>query len=216
MAAGGLAAGSDAETDNPPPELELLDWRRRVLELYAEVRAAADPEAGHGLWRAGRDWLFQHHSQSPLATADPLRRNGIPYWPYDPSQRFELPLLPNLEPAEVSMPTGGDGVTSMRRIGYIQVPPPFDATLDVWWLSHYAGGLFLPLRDGSAGETSYGGGRYLLDTAKGADLGASDDGLTVDLNFLYHPSCRYSSAWICPLAPAGNVVTAPINAGERL
>ena len=63
---------------------------------------------------------------------------------------------------------------------------------------------------------SYGGGRYLLDTAKGADLGGTDGSLVVDLNFLYHPSCRYSDSWVCPLAPAGNTITAPVRAGERL
>jgi uncharacterized protein (DUF1684 family) len=207
---------STAGPDRQPAEVELLDWRRRVLALYAEVRAADDSEIGHGQWRAGRDWLFRHHPQSPLPEDDPLRQSGIPYWPYDPTLRFELALRPHLEPAEVSMPTGSDGTTSMRRIGYIHLPPPFDTSLDVWWLSHYAGGLFIPVRDGSAGDTSYGGGRYLLDTAKGADLGGSAGGLTVDLNFLYHPSCRYSSAWICPLAPEGNLVAAPIEAGERL
>jgi len=40
--------------------------------------------------------------------------------------------------------------------------------------------------------------------------------LVIDLNFLYHPSCRYNPAWQCPLAPAGNTVAAPIRAGERL
>jgi uncharacterized protein len=38
----------------------------------------------------------------------------------------------------------------------------------------------------------------------------------VDLNFLYHPSCRYSSSWVCPLAPPGNTITAPVRGGERL
>src|SRR5215468_5313366 len=38
----------------------------------------------------------------------------------------------------------------------------------------------------------------------------------VDLNFLYHPSCRYSDSWVCPLAPAGNTIAAPVRAGERL
>ena len=63
---------------------------------------------------------------------------------------------------------------------------------------------------------SYGGGRYLLDTAKGADLGGSFSTLTLDLNFLYHPSCRYNPRWVCPLAAPGNTVAAPIEAGERL
>ena len=61
----------------------------------------------------------------------------------------------------------------------------------------------------------YGGGRYLLDTAKGADLGGTARTLAVDLNFLYHPSCRYSDAWQCHLAPAGNTITVPVHAGER-
>ena len=74
----------------------------------------------------------------------------------------------------------------------------------------------MPLRDGTAGETSYGGGRYLLDTAKGADLGGGPDTLVIDLNFPYHPSCRYSPDWQCPLAPEGNTIEAPVRAGERL
>jgi len=75
--------------------------------------------------------------------------------------------------------------------------------------------------DSTAGDPdrtagSYGGGRYLLDTAKGADLGARDARLVVDLNFLYHPSCRYDDAWLCPLAPPENSVAARVEAGERM
>jgi uncharacterized protein (DUF1684 family) len=62
----------------------------------------------------------------------------------------------------------------------------------------------------------YGGGRYVLDTAKGADLGGRAGRLIIDLNFLYHPSCRYNDAWLCPLAPPGNTIRAQISAGERL
>jgi uncharacterized protein (DUF1684 family) len=98
----------------------------------------------------------------------------------------------------------------------VLLPAPLNATLDVWWLEQYGGGVFMPVRDGSAGFTSYGGGRYLLDSAKGADLGGSGGDLVVDLNFLYHPSCRYDPAWQCPLAPAGNTFAATILAGERL
>ena len=123
-------------------------------------------------------------------------------------------LLP--EPLHLSLSTGADGTTSLRRIGRIDLPSPLNATIDVWWLDQYGGGLFLPLRDGSAGDASYGGGRYVLDTAKGADLGGARGALIVDLNFLYHPSCRYSDAWTCPLAPAGNTIRTPVIAGEHL
>ncbi len=196
-------------------ELELADWRRAVAELYSSVRKEADPATAHRLWRAGRDRLFRSHPQSPLPQGDPLRATGLPSWPYDPGLRFELPLEP-ATPHGLAVPTDGDGLTRMQRIGHVRLPAPLDTTLDVWWLHQYGGGLLLPVRDGTAGTTSYGGGRYLLDTAKGADLGGHDDLLVIDLNFLYHPSCRYDPAWQCPLAQPGNTITADIPAGERL
>ncbi len=196
--------------------LELADYRRRVSELYAAVRAAGDPADGHALWRAGRDELFGKHPQSPLPADDPLRGTGLPYWPYDPALRWTLPLRAPREPVSLALPTDNDGTTEMTLAGHVELPAPVAATVDVWSLRQYAGGLFVPLRDGSAGHTSYGGGRYLLDTAKSADLGGDEAGLVIDLNFLYHPSCRYDSAWQCPLAPQGNTVSAVIEAGERM
>ena len=197
-------------------EAELADWRRQVSELYAAVRAQDDPERAHALWRSGRDALFRAHPQSPLPPGDPLREAGVPYWAYDPALRFELPLLPARGPEPLLAHVGGDEGTTLRLLGYVELPAPLSVTIGVWWLQQYAGGLFLPLRDGTAGETSYAGGRYVLDTAKGADLGGTASTLVVDLNFLYHPSCRYTSQWQCPLAPPANIIAAPVHAGERL
>jgi uncharacterized protein (DUF1684 family) len=199
----------------PFPDLELADWRRRVAALYAAVRDESDPQRAHALWRAQRDLLYQTHSQSPLHPDDPLR-SGLAYWPYDPSLRFELDLLPAESPEQIAMPTGGDEVTTLQLAGWLELPAPIEATIGVWRLAQYAGGLFVPLRDGTAGESSYGGGRYALDTAKGSDLGGGHGKLIVDLNFLYHPSCRYNDRWVCPLAPPANAVAAPVHAGERL
>jgi len=197
-------------------ELELVDWRRAMSELYARVRAESSPRAAHAVWRSGRDRLFREHPQSPLSKRDGLPDTGLPYWPYDESLRFELALTPTGSPKRLPLATGADGVTTLRSLGCVQLPSPLNARIEAWWLEQYGGGLFLPLRDGTSGETSYGGGRYLLDTAKGADLGSSGSKLIIDLNFLYHPSCRYSDHWQCPLAPAENTVTAGIRAGEKL
>lgn len=197
--------------------LELADWRRRVAELYAQVRAAAEPEQGHTLWRARRDELFRSHPQSPLGPDDPLRATGLPYAPYDPALRFTLPLLPAVQPdRRLGVDTGADGVTTLAPAGRVQLPEPLAGSLDVWWLEQYGGGLFLPLRDATSGQTSYGGGRYLLDTDKGADLGGTADEIVVDLNFAYHPSCRYDDRWLCPLAQPGNTLAAPVHAGELM
>jgi uncharacterized protein (DUF1684 family) len=196
---------------------ELADWRRRVAELYTQVRQDEDAAAGHAVWRAGRDELFRTHPQSPLRREDPLRRTGLPYGPYDPALRFVLPVSEPTDPdRRLELDTGGDGVTTLVPVGRVQLPEPLGGTLDLWWLEQYGGGLFLPLRDGSSGRTSYGGGRYLLDTAKGADLGGTADALVVDLNFAYHPSCRYDDRWLCPLAQPGNTIPAAVTAGERM
>jgi uncharacterized protein (DUF1684 family) len=193
--------------------LQLTSWRRSVARLYADVRALADPAQGHTLWRSGRDDLFRHHPQSPLTEDDALRETGLPFWPYDPALRFTLEL--NAAPQQqLVIPTSSDGDITMHRIGRVELPLGFG--LDVWWLDQYGGGLFLPLRDGTSAHESYGAGRYLLDTAKGADLGGDDRSIVVDLNFAYHPSCRYNYRWECPLAQDGNRTSIRVEAGERL
>jgi uncharacterized protein (DUF1684 family) len=202
-------------TDPAGSKLDLMDWRRRVAELYAAVRAASDPASGHEVWRRGRDDLLRSHPQSPLKQDDPMRETGVPVWPYDPALRWELPLEPAVDGELRLVNSANDGEIRMRLIGRIHLPAPIAGSLDAWWLEQYGGGLFVPLKDGTAGRSTYGAGRYLLDSAKGADLGGRDGTLVIDLNFAYHPSCRYDDRWQCPLAPPGNVVAAPVEAGER-
>lgn len=193
--------------------LTLLDWRRRVAALWTAARSSADPEAGWRTWRDGRDDLFAHHPDSPLDDAARTTFEGLPYAGYDPALRFEARLEPAAA-AHLDVPTAADGVVAMDRMGTVALGDL--GRVDVWWIGGYGGGLFLPLRDGSAGRTTYGGGRYLLDTIKGADLGGDGDRVVVDLNFAYHPSCTYDPRWSCPLAPDGNRLTASIDAGEQL
>jgi uncharacterized protein len=85
----------------------------------------------------------------------------------------------------------------------------------LYWLSGYGGGLFLPFRDRTAGGETYGAGRYLLDTIKGADLGMAGHRLILDFNFAYNPSCAYDPAWSCPLAPPENHLAIALRCGER-
>ena len=194
--------------------LTLLDWRRRVHALYAEVRATPDPAAAHAAWAAGRNALLASHPDTPLLPEDRPGFGGVPMAPYDPTWRFEVAVDTDVEPLRLEVPTATDGVVPFDRIGVVHLPDVGD--LDVWWLGSYGGGVFLPVRDGLAGTETYGGGRYLLDTVKGADLGGDARGgeLVVDLNFAYNPSCAYDPAWVCPLAPAGNRLATPVRAGE--
>jgi uncharacterized protein (DUF1684 family) len=91
--------------------------------------------------------------------------------------------------------------------------------LTVLGLIQYAGGLFVPFRDTTSGHETYGGGRYLFDTAKNTDglvleitTGSSD--VVLDFNYAYNASCAYSPRWACPLAPPENYLKVPVRAGE--
>ena len=46
--------------------LHLLNWKRRVFELYAAVRSSRDPRAAWHHWRELCDDLYRTHSQSPI------------------------------------------------------------------------------------------------------------------------------------------------------
>src|SRR3954465_15789074 len=188
--------------------LTLLDWRRQGARLYADVRAAPDPRIGHALWCRGRNRLFAEHPDSPLPAAARAAFAGLRVAPYDPALRFEVAVGTDVQPLHWEFATDGDGVVPFSRLGVARLPGLGD--LDVWWLESYGGGVFLPVRD--TADDTYGGGRYVLDTVKGADLGggAGRGLLVVDLNFAYNPSCAYSPEWTCPLAPAGNRLTVPL------
>jgi uncharacterized protein (DUF1684 family) len=193
--------------------LDVVDWRRRVFALYAEVRAMSDPRAAHEVWRRTRDDLFATHPASPLLEQDRRSFTGLPMAAYDADWRFEVAVR-RAEPARIEVQTGTDGVVPFERVGVVELPGA--GSVDLWRFASYGGGLFLPVKDASAGQHAgtYGGGRYVLDTVKGADLGSSGDSLVVDLNFAYNPSCAYDPAWACPLARAGNVVDVAIPVGE--
>jgi uncharacterized protein len=194
--------------------MTLLDWRRRVAAMYAGVRATAeqDPAGTAARFRSERDGLFRDHPQSPLAAAARRAFRGVLYWPHDPALRFEAEVeaLP-AEPVTATSLSGG--AFRLERIGRVRLPI---GDLEVYWIAVYGGGVFVPFRDATSGTETYGAGRYLLDTIKGADLGGSGDRLVLDFNYAYHPSCAYDPRWSCPLAPPANRLAVPVRAGERL
>ena len=192
----------------------LLDWRRRVAAIYAEVRSAPDPATAHQAWQAARNQLLATHPQSPVPPASRATFSGVPVAPYDPALRFDAQVDTSVASSRIEVSTGTDGIVPFERAGVVHLPGIGD--LDVWWLASYGGGIFLPIRDTRDDGATYPGGRYVLDTVKGADLGGSDGCLVVDLNFAYNPSCAYDPAWACPLAPRGNTVPVPVNAGELM
>ncbi|MHB8611658.1 MAG: DUF1684 domain-containing protein [Candidatus Dormibacteraceae bacterium] len=198
-----------------PGLLELVDWRRRVGDLYR----TSGPEALMR-FREGRDRLFKAHPQSPIEPDDRSSFAGLEYFPGDPAYRVGARFEAG-EGSELVIDTGGDdGAVQYRRAGHLVFRlHGMPCRLTVLSLLQYAGGLFLPFRDATSGRETYGGGRYLFDTAKDTDglvleitPGSSD--VTIDFNYAYNASCAYSPRWACPLAPPENYLEVPVRAGE--
>ena len=195
--------------------LELLDWKRQVFELYADVRAAGDPAAGWRRWRGVRDELFRSHPQSPLPEEARATFAGVPYFDYRPDLRVEATVEP-AEPERREIATSGEEPYAFTRFARATFElGALEQTLELYWLEGYGGGVFLSFADATSGKGTYGAGRYLLDTVKGSDLGEQDGRLVLDFNFAYNPSCSYDPRWVCPLAPPGNRLRVPVEAGER-
>ncbi len=185
--------------------LDLADWRERVAGLYL-----SDLEL-EGFRRA-KDELFATHPQSPV---DPAGFTGLRYFP--PAPQFIVEVALQAAEGSMEIDTGStDGVLTYTRAGVAQTP---FGPLTLWWLAAYGGGLFLPFRDSTCANESYGGGRYLTDTVKGTfGRGVTVLGpaaVRLDFNYAYNPSCAYSPQWSCPLAPAENQLAQPITAGEN-
>lgn len=190
--------------------LELLDWKRRVFALYAEIRAASDPEAAWRLWRSTRDDLVRSHPQSPLPGY-----TGLEYYDYDPAARV-IAELEDVEAPPAAIETSGPEPMLFTPFALARFELRGERlTLELDRLASYGGGVFLCFRDPTSGADTYGGGRYLLDTVKGADLGEEGGRLVLDFNYAYNPSCAYDPSWVCPLAPPANRLTMAVEAGEK-
>ncbi|AMJ62047.1 DUF1684 domain-containing protein [Bosea sp. PAMC 26642] len=194
----------------------LQDWRRQVVDLYAAIRALP-PAQGLAQWRTIRDRLFREHSQSPLSVARRAQFGGIGYFPHDPALRFEVGLAAAAGREAIRIEAGKDGTMTLLPYALTQgLAAPLGRELTLYWIEGYGGGTFLPFGDATNGDETFAGGRYLLDTIKGADLGRTPEGkLILDFNFAYYPSCAYSEAWVCPLSPFENRLPAAVRGGER-
>ncbi|NYI41320.1 DUF1684 domain-containing protein [Demequina lutea] len=192
--------------------MDVLDWRRRVAGIYRDVRAEPDAARAHQSWVEARLDLLATHAASPVPAAERAIFAGGRVAPYDAAFRFVVPVDTHIEPERREVQTGTDGVVAFERIGRVHLDG--FGSLDVWWLDSYGGGLFLPFRDATSGVSTYGAGRYLLDTTKGADLGGDASNLVIDLNFGYQPSCAYDEDWACPLPGVGNRLEAEVPVGE--
>lgn len=205
--------------------LDLYDYRRKVAAMYVERRdslqAGENVEMVWQRFRLRRDQLFRDHPQSALDEEQRRTFQGLKYFPYQSAFRVPAQIEADIEPGQLTVTMNAHEQMSMTTVARLRFTVQGqEATLMLYWINIYGGGLFLPFRDTTSPVESYGGGRYLFDTIKGSDflpVPGSDPqhAMLLDFNYAYNPSCAYNDHWVCPLAPAENRLTLAIGAGEK-
>lgn len=197
--------------------VDLLEWKHSIFDLYAGIRVAADPQSAWRDWRATRDRMYRDHPQSPIPADKRADFAGCPFYGYDPSWRTTA-VIEHADPTHQDVAVSSGGTFSFTRVGTARFRlQEAEHQLELFWNDGYGGGIFLAFTDQTSGSTTYGGGRYLIDTVKGADFGFDGEAGTVllDFNFAFNPSCSYDPQWACPLASAANRLPIPVTAGEQ-
>lgn len=72
-------------------------------------------------------------------------------------------------------------------------------------------GLFVIFKDPTAGDTTYGSGRFLWVEGRPK----ANEPFRLDLNRAYNPPCAFSEYTTCPLPPKQNILKVKIEAGEK-
>lgn len=188
-----------------------------LLLLATLARAQAQEQAwsdsSTAFW-ARTEAEFADSATSPLKPEDRAHFQGIHRFPYDPAFHVTARFTPARKTKAFTMKTTTDRRPRFLALGKLTftlqgrsctltvyqgaVPSPDPANANY---------LFLPFRDLTSGEETYGGGRYI-------DLpGPLKAEVDVDFNMAYNPYCAYNDRYSCPIPPPENVLEVPVRAG---
>lgn len=160
---------------------------------------------------------FLKAEKSPLTAAD---MSHLHFYPADENFKItaNFTKTKNAKPFEVTTSSG----SKKKYIEYGKATFTLrdtTCTLSIYTSSQlrrmpqYKDYLFLPFKDFTNGETTYGGGRYL--DLKTGDINTDTQTVVIDFNKCYNPYCAYqSTGWNCPIPPDENHLQLHIEAGE--
>ncbi|WP_435348320.1 DUF1684 domain-containing protein [Haloarchaeobius sp. HRN-SO-5] len=189
---------SDSEAG--PGDFDVDEWR---TELEAK--------------RAEKDEFFASHPHSPIPEAEREAFDGLEYFDPDPAFRVEatVTLVDEDDDSVYVMDTTTGGEQRYLKVAELT----FELDGGTYALGGYRQSgeeretLFVPFRDKTTGQQTYGAGRYMELEAEG-EL-EDGDTIPIDFNLAYNPFCAFNDAYACPLPPAENWLEALVEAGEK-
>lgn len=164
-----------------------------------------------------RDSLISQYRNTPNG---PLSKEDVEKLRfYPPNKAFhiqcEFEATPDTKPFEV--PTYNGSYKPYRQYGWAKFEwngKPLRLavyqSMQTPSLPQYQDYLFLPFKDLTNDESTYGGGRYI--NLKLGDIQSNK--IWIDFNLAYNPYCAYSDGYNCPIPPVENHLDVAIEAGE--
>jgi len=164
--------------------------------------------------REQKDMFFAEHFQSPIPFEDRSKFKGLGYYSPNPDYCFELELHEHSEKKKSEIEDNIGNVRNLIRWGEFR----FKVGNEEYKLQAYKNNpleerLFIPFRDVTSGQQTYGAGRY-LDLNPEEHITAEGKWI-LDFNRAYNPWCAYNTNYVCPFVPPENWLKVDIPAGEK-
>jgi uncharacterized protein (DUF1684 family) len=199
-----LTADGDLTVDDEPVRgtvrLEPQDGLPGVLVAAGERRIEV-------VRRTDQYALRVRDPQAPTRTSF----TGVPAFPVDPAWVVEGRFEPYPEPRRITVDAVVDGLSHFpTALGVLRFPLG-GAEQELVALTGKDTGLRLHFRDATSGTSTYGGGRTLIVEEPDAE-----GRVRIDFNRTVNLPCAFTAHATCPLPPAENRITVPLEAGERL
>jgi len=175
-----------------------------------------DTEAWIEQTKRDRESKEEYFGESPRSPLPPEMQGeefpGLAYYDIDPEYRYVLELDEHEQKETVTVETTAEGEQTYLRWGEFRFELDGDRVLQAYRPDRDADRLWVPFRDETNGEETYGAGRY-IDLED--DEHRTEAGWVLDFNRAYNPTCAYNYAYECPLIPRENWLEVRVKAGEK-
>ena len=162
--------------------------------------------------RKEKDMFFKNNARSPIPQEEKENFEGLNYFPIDLDYLYKLRLLEYEKNEIIEVNDNKGSKQEFIRWGYFDFTVNGkEVTLNAYKSDPEEARLWVPFKDATNGEETYGAGRYI-------DLHAQnkiEEKWILDFNQAYNPFCAYSEDYVCPLIPSKNWLEVRIEAGEK-
>lgn len=164
--------------------------------------------------RNKKDEAFAEDAHSPIPPDEREGFTGLDYYPPAPEYRVTATVEVHDDPEPMEFDVSSGAPQRYLRVLTLRFGVEgTETSLSAYQQEGDEGQYFLPFRDDTSGDTTYGAGRYMdLHADRALEDG---DEIILDFNLAYSPFCAYSDAYACPLPPVENHLDVRIEAGER-